>query len=71
MRNALRNFAVLLFGFVAAIFGVLVEALTSEAGQEEDDDRQVWDADVIGEYNFRTNRLDAGTDPNGWYEEDM
>ena len=71
MRNALRNFAVLLFGFAAALLGVLVEALTSEAGQKEDDDRQLWDADVIGEYNFRTNRLDAGTDPNGWYEEDM
>ena len=26
---------------------------------------------LIGEYNLRTNQLDAGTDPYGWYKEDM
>ena len=27
--------------------------------------------DLIGDYNYRTNTMDAGTDPYGWYEEDM
>ena len=26
---------------------------------------------MMGEYNFRTNKLDDGLDPYGWYEEDM
>lgn len=33
-------------------------------------DRQLHDTDLIGEYNHRTGRLDAGNDPYGWYEED-
>lgn len=35
-----------------------------------DDDRQLHDSDLIGEYNHRTGRLDAGNDPYGWYDED-
>ena len=27
--------------------------------------------ELFGAYNFRTGELDAGTDPYGWYEEDM
>jgi hypothetical protein len=27
--------------------------------------------ELFGEYNFRTHEMDAGTDPYGWYEEDM
>ena len=25
----------------------------------------------FGEYNFRTRKMDNGSDPYGWYEEDM
>lgn len=35
-----------------------------------DGDRQLHDSDLIGEYNHRTGRLDAGNDPYGWYNED-
>lgn len=35
-----------------------------------DEDRQLHDSDLIGEYNHRTGRLDAGNDPYGWYDED-
>jgi hypothetical protein len=35
-----------------------------------DDDRKLHDSDLIGEYNHRTGRLDAGNDPYGWYDED-
>ena len=26
---------------------------------------------LLGDYNFRTGKLDCGTDPSGWYEEDL
>ncbi|MDA0823557.1 MAG: hypothetical protein O3C28_14205 [Proteobacteria bacterium] len=35
-----------------------------------DDDRRFHDADLIGEYNYRTGHLDVGTDPYGRYDED-
>lgn len=28
-------------------------------------------SDFFGEHNFRTGRMDSGTDPDGWYEEDL
>lgn len=34
------------------------------------DDRQLHDTNLIGEYNHRTGRLDAGNDPYGWYDDD-
>ena len=71
MKNILLNLGKFVFGLVTACFGVLQEAFASEENQEEQDSQLMQDADLIGEYNFRTNRLDAGTDPNGWYEEDM
>lgn len=36
-----------------------------------DNDRLPHDSELFGEYNFRTGRLDSGSDQNGWYEEDM
>ena len=27
--------------------------------------------ELMGEYNFRTSKLDRGSDPIGWYEEDV
>lgn len=35
-----------------------------------DDDRRLHDSDIVGELNYRTGRLDAGTDPYGWYDEE-
>ena len=54
-----------LMGFLAA------DADTSDEILDEENDQPMQDVGLIGEYNFRTHRLDAGTDPNGWYEEDM
>ena len=45
-------------------------ALSTHASASETD-RQLHDAELFGEYNFRSGRLDAGSDQNGWYEEDM
>lgn len=50
---------------IGNIIGTLAAACeTSKRAQHEG-------TDMIGEYNFRTNTIDAGTDPYGWYEEDM
>lgn len=56
----------------AGSFGRFALALLSAAAAtvRRDDDRQLHDSDLIGEYNHRTGRLDAGNDPYGWYDED-
>jgi hypothetical protein len=54
----------------AATLGLVRDlfALSQEAG--ESNDRQLHDADMVGDYNHRTGHLDAGNDPYGWYDED-
>ena len=42
--------------------------LLAEAVQIPKDDPG---GDITGVYNFRTRKFDNGTDPYGWYEEDM
>lgn len=44
--------------------------LITAASEGANGDRQLQDSDLIGEYNHRTGRLDAGNDPYGWYDED-
>jgi len=53
-----------LFAFIGIVISILNDAITRENNREEAHP-------LLGEYNHRTGRLDAGTDPNGWYEEDM
>ena len=67
MKSALE---ILLRG--AGSLGRFALALLSAAvvTVRRDDDRQLHDSDLIGEYNHRTGRLDAGNDPYGWYDED-
>lgn len=48
----------------------LVRDVLAAAPDNNNNERQLQDTDVIGEYNYRTGRLDAGNDPYGWYEED-
>ena len=57
------------FGLVFALFGTVRELFAS-VDIENHDDRRLHDADLTGEYNHRTGRLDAGADPYGWYDED-
>jgi hypothetical protein len=49
---------------------VLALFSTTLAAETRDDERQLHDTDLVGEYNHRTGRLDAGNDPYGWYDED-
>ncbi len=53
------------------LLGTIVGVLASADEPETNDRPQGDGSDMFGDYNFRTGRFDAGTDPNGWYEEDM
>lgn len=53
--------------FVEKIIVLLISSIKSEPSNRPLGDG----SDMFGDYNFRTGRFDAGTDPNGWYEEDM
>lgn len=53
--------------FLATFAGVL-----ASADEPETNDRPQGDgSDLFGEHNFRTGQADSGTDPDGWYEDDM
>jgi len=71
MMNRFLKVAGVVLGHLVALFNLLRETLASPEIQEEHNDQPMQDTGLIGEYNFRTHRLDAGTDPDGWYEEDM
>ncbi len=53
--------------FLGAIVGVLASADDSETSDRPQGDG----SDLIGDYNFRTSKYDNGTDPYGWYEDDL
>lgn len=52
--------------FVMSLIGLLTSAAIAR-----DDDTDSEDGYLSGDYNFRTRKFDNGTDPYGWYEEDM
>jgi hypothetical protein len=52
---------------VRGLVALIGAALSARSREEE---RPLHDSELIGEYNHRTVRLDAGNDPYGWYEED-
>lgn len=54
-----------LTGFAGALVGLLAASTDTS---EEEDPRE---GDLTGVYNFRTRKYDNGTDPYGWYEEDL
>ena len=47
------------------MLGLLRDLLTA-LPENARDDRQLHDSGLIGDYNHRTGRLDAGNDPYGW-----
>lgn len=53
---------------IRAVWAFCVGVVASAELQE--DERRLHDSDLVGEYNYRTGRLDAGTDPFGWYDRD-
>lgn len=55
--------------FAAALFNAFRDLLASTENASEEQ-RSIQDADLVGDYNFRTQRFDSGTDPAGWYEDE-
>jgi len=52
----------LVFGFVGFL------ASSADTSEEQDNAEEDY---LTGVYNFRTRKYDNGTDPYGWYEEDL
>ncbi len=70
-KKLLRNFGSIGIAAAIALCGVVREALALLTGGEEKiNEFGPHESDVTGEYNYRTGRLDDGTDPYGWYERD-
>ncbi len=57
-----RTLSVVVTGFIDLL------AASAETSSEKDNAEE---GDLTGAYNFRTRKFDNGTDPYGWYEEDL
>ena len=61
-------------GFLAiaghALLNACRELLIAATEADQPKKRGSRESDLTGEYNYRTGRLDDGTDPYGWYERD-
>ena len=63
-----------IFSFTKAggiFLGTIVGVLASTDKSETSDQPQSEGSNLFGEHNFRTGRADSGSDPDGWYEDDM
>ncbi len=58
---------------LASAFGRALQLVAGsvEPDSSQDDRPQLDGSDLMGDYNFRTGRLDCSVDPYGWYEEDV
>ena len=63
----IRKLLMVCAGFAVGIYNVVLEIFTSIEALD-DTERRLHDSDLSGELNHRTGRLDAGTDPYGWYD---
>ena len=57
-------------GLVFALIATFRD-LFAAADSRTQEDSPIQDCDLIGDYNHRTQRFDSGTDPAGWYEDNM
>ena len=57
-----------MLGLALTLLDVLRELFVSMEIQH-DQERRLHDSDLSDELNYRTGRLDAGTDPYGWYKD--
>ena len=65
---ALRKCAMFTVGLAITLLDILRELFTSTEVRH-DAERRLHDSDFSGEINHRTGRMDAGTDPYGWYDD--
>lgn len=52
---------------ISSLLAALAELFLSEANERS----LLEGSELIGDMNFRTDRFDCGTDPGGFYEEDL
>jgi len=55
----------------AAMLTTVVGFLLGADDENGETNPQESGSDLFGEYNFRTGNMDSGSDPDGWYEEDL
>ncbi|MEW8279841.1 MAG: hypothetical protein AB2719_16755 [Candidatus Thiodiazotropha sp.] len=70
MKKSFDKISRMVLALVTVSFGLVRNLLAAFSDTDEPNDRQLHDASIIGEYNHRTGRLDAGNDPYGWYDDD-
>ena len=71
--SAIRKLAGELGGIAARLLVATLRLycqLFSSMSTPPGDKRSIQDADLAGDYNFRTQRFDVGNDPAGWYEDE-
>lgn len=66
--TVLRKTGAFAVGLVIALLSILRELFATTEAQHDSDCR-LHDSDLSGELNHRTGRMDAGTDPYGWYDD--
>lgn len=64
----LRKVGMLAVGLAIGLLGILRDLFASTEIRH-DEERRLHDSDLSGELNHRTGRLDAGSDPHGWYDD--
>ena len=71
--SPLGNFSIAVSKTAARVVVALLTTfrdLFASSEVQQTDERQLHDSDLSGEMNYRTGRLDSGTDPYGWYDRD-
>ena len=56
-------------GLVVALLATFRDLFANADTPNREDNSQ--EGDLTGDYNFLTRKFDNGTDPYGWYEEDL
>jgi hypothetical protein len=72
--SQIGQFAIKVCGIAAGLLIALLDTLREAfavADSVDDTDRPIQDSDLVGDYNFRTQQFDSGTDPAGWYEDEI
>ncbi len=69
LRNLLFALKVIIRATILFVMGLI--GLLAEAASTSEDDSDSEGGNLIGDYNFRTKKFDNGTDPYGWYEDDL
>lgn len=64
----LQRAGAVVLGLAMVMLNALRELFASAEARHEEE-RRLHDSDLSGELNHRTGRLDAGTDPYGWYDD--